>query len=582
MMARCGSRSAPDVGSAMQATQSGFAHSQGVGHLPSAGLLRSTTIRVRLIVAFSALMVLLLATAGIGAWQLVELNQVARANVGIERLMGQWHSEIRADSIRAAVLTRSDDASLRQLLAPQMEGVDQRVAQLQQELEAIPAAGGAAVLFADIAVKGKAYLDARQRMLDKRKVGQAAEAAALLDSAFQPAAQAYLASLTSLSYFYVYASDVGNGSASAQGAADTGVLILVAVCLVGGLIQFLCCWLVTASIVRPIRVAARIAQKVAAGDLTVRIRADGHDEGTQLLQSLSDMVGNLRSLVGEVVHGAHTVTDTSAQIAHVNLDLSQRTEEQAGTLEATASSLEGLTSTVTQNAEHARKAAHLAIGASEVARRGGEVVGEVVSTMSGISRSSRRISDITGVIDAIAFQTNILALNAAVEAARAGEQGRGFAVVAAEVRSLAQRSAAAAREIKTLVDESVGQVDAGTRLVGAAGKTMDEIVDAVEEVTDLIGEIAASSQQQSSGIRQVNAAVTQMDQVVQQNASLVEEATAATESMNEQASALLQLVSRFKLQAGQAGMQPPRATVQQRVRLRPAPKSGVALQPRLT
>ncbi len=565
----------------MQATQSGFAQSQGVAHLPSAGLLRSTTIRVRLIVAFSALLVLLLATAGIGAWQLVELNRVANANLRIERLMGQWHSEISADSLRTVVVTRSDDAGLRQTLTPQMEGVGQRVAQLLQDLEAMPATG-TAPLVGDIAAKGKAYLDVRQRVLDKRKADQAAEATALLDSAFQPAARAYLASFKALSDFHGGGTGTGTGSASAQGAADTGLLILVAVCLVGGLIQFLCCWLVTASIVRPIRIAARIAQKVAAGDLTVRIRADGRDEGTQLLQSLADMIGNLRSLVGEVVRGAHTVTDTSAQIAHGNLDLSRRTEEQAGTLEATSSSLEGLTSTVTQNAEHARKAAHLAIGACEVARRGGEVVGQVVSTMSGISRSSQRIADIIGVIDGIAFQTNILALNAAVEAARAGEQGRGFAVVAAEVRSLAQRSAAAAKEIKTLIGESAGQVDAGTRLVGAAGKTMDEIVDAVEKVTDLIGEIAGSSQEQSSGIRQVNAAVTQMDQVVQQNASLVEGATAATESMNEQAGSLLQLVSRFKLEAVRPAMEPSRTTVQHPARLHTALKSGAALQPRLS
>jgi methyl-accepting chemotaxis protein len=259
------------------------------------------------------------------------------------------------------------------------------------------------------------------------------------------------------------------------------------------------------------------------------------------------MKQNLRTLVGEVAAGARTVADTSAQIAQGNADLSQRTEEQASTLEETASSMEELTSTVTQNAENAREASQLAVGASEVARKGGQVVGQVVSTMTGISESSRRISDIIGVIDGIAFQTNILALNAAVEAARAGEQGRGFAVVAAEVRNLAQRSAQAAKEIKTLIGDSVGKVDAGTRLVDAAGKTMEEIVDSVNKVSNLVAEIAAASQEQSSGIGQVNTAVTQMDHVVQQNASLVEEAAAATESMKQQAAALLQKVARFKL-----------------------------------
>jgi methyl-accepting chemotaxis protein len=528
----------------MQATPA--VRAQEVAHLPSAGLLRSTTIRVRLILAFSCLLALLLATAGLGAWQLVELNRVAETNLRIERLMGEWHSEIRADAVRTAVLARSDDAGIAQMLAPQTDAAGPRIDRLQSELQAMPATAGVTPLFADIAARGKAYLESRQRVLERKKAGQGAEAVALLDTAFQPATQAYLASLKTLSDFH--ASDVGNGSASAQGTADTGLQILVAACLVGGVIQFLACWLVTASIVRPIRVAAKVARKVAAGDLTVKIRADGRDEGTVLLQALSDMVGNLRTLVGEVVHGAHTVTDTSAQIANGNLDLSQRTEQQVGTLEETTGSLQGLTATVEQNAENARKACHLAIGASEVARRGGEAVGEVVSTMTGISRSSQRITDIIGVIDGIAFQTNILALNAAVEAARAGEQGRGFAVVAAEVRSLAQRSAAAAKEITALIGDSAGQVETGARVVGAAGQTMQEIVDAVEKVTDLIGEIAASSQAQSAGIHQVHAAVTQMDQAVQQNASLVEQASVATESMNEQAGALLRLVSRFRLE----------------------------------
>jgi methyl-accepting chemotaxis protein len=296
--------------------------------------------------------------------------------------------------------------------------------------------------------------------------------------------------------------------------------------------------------------AALVASSIAHGDLSMTVNVRSGDESS-LLHAMEQMTVSLRQLVGEVANRARVVAETSEQIAQGNVDLSQRTEEQASTLEETASSMEELTSTVLQNAESAKQANQLAVGASEVARKGGHAVGQVVSTMTAISESSRKIADIIAVIDSIAFQTNILALNAAVEAARAGEQGRGFAVVAAEVRNLAQRSAAAAKEIKTLISDSVDKVDAGTRLVDAAGKTMDEIVGAVKGVTDLIAEIAAASQEQSSGIAQVNQAVTQMEQVVQQNASLVEEATAATESMKDQAGALLQTVSRFKLNGEQ-------------------------------
>ena len=292
--------------------------------------------------------------------------------------------------------------------------------------------------------------------------------------------------------------------------------------------------------------AKEVAERIASGDLALDVQVRRGDSGSMVF-AMQKMVQSLRVLVGEVAEGAHVVSDSSAQIAQGNLDLSQRTEEQASTLEETASSMEELTATVTQNAESARQASQLAVSASEVARKGGQVVDQVVSTMDDISDASRKIGDIIGVIDGIAFQTNILALNAAVEAARAGEQGRGFAVVASEVRSLAQRSAAASKEIKTLIGDSVEKVQNGAGLVDAAGHAMVEVVSSVRKVSDLIAEIAAASQEQSAGIEQVNTAITQMDQVVQQNASLVEEASAATESMKEQAGALLRTVSRFKL-----------------------------------
>jgi len=268
------------------------------------------------------------------------------------------------------------------------------------------------------------------------------------------------------------------------------------------------------------------------------------------------MTANLRQLAGDVAKGAGLVSQSSDQIAQGNLDLSQRTDEQASTLEETASSMQELTATVATNADHARQAAELAGDAKRIARDGGAVVGQVVTTMADIAGSSNKISEIIGVIDGIAFQTNILALNAAVEAARAGEQGRGFAVVATEVRNLAHRSAAAAKEIKTLIGASVDKIGGGANLVDAAGSAMENIVASVEKVSDLITEIAAASRQQSSGIEQVSSAVTQMEHIVQQNASLVEGAAAATQSMKEQASALSTLVSRFRLGGGSAGAHP--------------------------
>jgi methyl-accepting chemotaxis protein len=335
--------------------------------------------------------------------------------------------------------------------------------------------------------------------------------------------------------------------AAATRAGQTVVLGLASVVFV---LCFALCYPLVVAIVKPIRVAARIATKVAAGDLTVEVRTGGTDEAAQLMQALSEMTQNLRNILGQVVQGAHSVAETSGRIVHGNLDLSQRTEEQATTLEETASSMEQLTSTVAQNADHARQASQLALDASAVARRGGEAVDQVVHTMDEIYDASRKITEIIGVIDGIAFQTNILALNAAVEAARAGEQGRGFAVVAAEVRSLAQRSAAAAKEIKGLIGASADKVNAGGSLVDSAGHTMVEVVLSVEKVSALIAEIAQASQEQSAGIGQVNSAIAQMERVVERNAALVDEATQSTEAMNAQAAALLAIARRFRLEEG--------------------------------
>ncbi len=297
----------------------------------------------------------------------------------------------------------------------------------------------------------------------------------------------------------------------------------------------------------PLRRAVKLARQVAEGDLTAEVKVRTNDEAGELMAALKDMNASLVSIVSKVRAGTGTIETTAREISAGNQDLSSRTEQQASSLEETASSMEELTSTVKHNADNARQATQLAASAADTAARGGEVVSEVVTTMGSINEASKKIADIITVIDGIAFQTNILALNAAVEAARAGEQGRGFAVVAGEVRNLAQRSAAAAKEIKGLIGDSVSRVEAGSRLVDQAGRTMEEVVASVKRVSDIIGEIAAASDEQREGIEQVNQAIVQMDQVTQQNAALVEQAAAAAEAMREQAGGLAQLVDTFQL-----------------------------------
>jgi methyl-accepting chemotaxis protein len=381
------------------------------------------------------------------------------------------------------------------------------------------------------------------------------EAVAYLLSTVRKEQTAYLTALTDLVKYQSEAVTQATTDAEHAYASSRNMMLLLTV-IAAGLASWVLFW-ITRSITTPLHRAVNMAEAVAGGDLTMRMECDTTDETGQLLRALINMNDSLARTVGQVRSGTDTITVASNEIASGNLDLSSRTEQQASSLEETASSMEELTSTVTQNAENARQATKLVVAASEFATKGGRVVGQVVTTMGAIKDSSSKIVDIISVIDGIAFQTNILALNAAVEAARAGEQGRGFAVVASEVRTLAQRSANAAKEIKELIGRSVETVDEGARLVDEAGATMDGIVTAVKQVADIMTEISAASTEQSSGIEQVNQAIVSIDDVTQQNAALVEEAAAAAQSMRDQADLLAQAVSVFKLASQPAYAPPP-------------------------
>jgi methyl-accepting chemotaxis protein len=390
-----------------------------------------------------------------------------------------------------------------------------------------------------------AYKPVRDKVLEQLRAAKVDEARIGLLTDLRPLQLAYMRQLDQfiqLQETLMVESDAAAKAAVASTRWTVGALVAAAFVL-GTLLAL---WIVR-STTRPLNQAVRVARAVAEGDLAMEFAADGRNETGLLLGALHDMKVRLAEIVGGVREGSEGVATASAQIAQGNNDLSARTEEQASALEETAASMEQLSSTVKQNADNARQANQLAQGASAVAIKGSEVVGQVVETMKGINDSSKKIAEIIGVIDGIAFQTNILALNAAVEAARAGEQGRGFAVVASEVRSLAQRSAGAAREIKSLIGMSVDRVEQGSALVEQAGATMSEVMSAIRRVTDIMGEISAASAEQSAGVSQVGEAVSQMDQATQQNAALVEESAAAAESLKVQARQLVSAVAVFKL-----------------------------------
>jgi len=510
--------------------------------------LRNFTINTRLIAGFLAVLALMGAGALVGIWQLGKLEEVVDRVANEEAIKlshaERWMRGIAVNLVRAKVsLVATDEDELLAQFKAEMEATSKEITEHEKAIEAMVKGGEGRKLLERIAVDREKYRTLRASLLKRRTAGE--DVRETVAREMNPAADVYYRGVREFVEWQHAQVDVVEKSASE--AASVGRSLVIAALVLGLVAGIIIAFLISRSVVGPLAVARDHALRIAKGDLHDDITVEGRDEAAQLLKAISEMQASLKAIVREVHSSAEMVTTASTQIASGNADLSARTEEQASSIEETAASIEELTSTVGQNADNAREADQLASGASRIANRGGEVVNEVVRKMEEIQASSKKISEIIGVIDGIAFQTNILALNAAVEAARAGEQGRGFAVVASEVRNLAQRSASAAKEIKGLITDSVGTVDAGSKLVDEAGKTMEEVVNSVQRVSEIIGQIASATHEQSSGIGQVNTAVTELDRVTQQNAALVEESAAASESLNSQALRLAQSVAVFKV-----------------------------------
>lgn len=526
-------------------------------------------ISTRLVALVGLLSLLLVAIGGLGLFGISKTNESVEAVYRKNTVPMEHLAEVRAQLLRsrlslAVALVTSDEETIRQSIRDTEEQVALATKEWDAYFAGVTDPREREIASAFVADRTRFIQEGLKPTIEKLRANDIAGASQLVITRVRPLYQPVRAGVQALSKHQIEAAqrefELGGERFSQIRAVSIGTI--VAGILVAALFGFF----LIRGISRSLTQAVQASNAVAGGDLAAEIDTRGHDEVSDLLRALAAMKEGLGRVVSDVRANAEGVAMASTQIAQGNLDLSSRTEEQASALEETAASMEELSSTVKQNADNARLADQLAKGASTVASSGGEVVGQVIETMKGINESSRRIADIIGVIDGIAFQTNILALNAAVEAARAGEQGRGFAVVASEVRSLAQRSAAAAKEIKELITASVAQVDEGAQLVDRAGETMTEVVRSVARVSDIMGEINSASTEQSAGVTQVSEAVSQMDHNTQQNAALVEESAAAASSLKEQAQRLVEAVAVFRLERGAAP-----------VRRRPAAPEGAGV-----
>lgn len=502
----------------------------------------------RVVTSFAVVLLVMATMSAVAIWRLQAADDAASGLVHEKLAKQQLVSEVlglvRLNGTRTAAIARSDSLEVADYFQAQLGAGEAELGLREKALAAFSHDGRELARLADIDARKNAYLAARTELLHLKEMGKTQEVAALADAGLETSFKRYTAALADLLADQTAQSSMVARESSRQFSASRNLLVGLGVfaLIVGGGLA----WALTRSIVRPLREAVRDIVRVAGGDLRPVAHTARKDEIGALIGALGAMTAQLASTVGKVRQGALAMDAASKEMAAANGDLSRRTEHQAGALEETASSVEQLTAAVRQNTGHAHEAHHLAQAASNVAGQGRKVVADVVDTMRAIDGFSRRIVDITGVIDGIAFQTNLLALNAAVEAARAGEHGRGFAVVAGEVRSLSQRSSTAAREIKLLIAESVAQVDSGSRLSEVAGATMNDILASIGRVTTIIAAISEASSEQEAGIGQINGAITDLDAVTQQNAALVEEAAASAAAMHAQAAGLATLVSYFQ------------------------------------
>ena len=510
--------------------------------------MKNLKIGTRLAFSYAAVLILMAIVIVVTLGRMGDMkdatDRVVNTSMKNQRNVAEWAKIIEVNRALVEMAYRTPEPEQVRIIGERIAAGSVRSTELQQTIKAGLRNPKSQAQLEEVVAARVPYAAARKALLAAKMAGDNEGAQRIFESQMLPTSLAYVESIGKLAAAQQKSAEKFVADATAAYDTARTTLIGLGILAIGLGVTFGI--FITRSIVRPIQDAVAVADRVSSGDLSSQFTVTTRDETGQLMTALQKMNDNLLGIVTRVRAGTETIATASAEIAAGNLDLSSRTEQQAGSLEETASSMEELTSTVRQNADNARRANTMASEAASIAGQGGAVIAQVVGTMSEINASSRKIVDITSVIDSIAFQTNILALNAAVEAARAGEQGRGFAVVASEVRNLAHRSAAAAKEIKSLIDDSVQKVEAGTSLVDSAGTTMTNIVQSISLVTGIMGEISHASDEQSAGIEQVNAAITEMDQATQQNAALVEQAAAAAGSMQEQAAHLADVVSVFK------------------------------------